>query len=172
MRNDTHKHHIVPKHMGGSNDESNLIALTVEEHAEAHRKLWEEHEHQQDYIAWKALSKQITLDEARRMSVSLALKGKPKSKEQREKMSISRKKRGGITTGMKLGPCSDEKKRKISESNKGGKGRPHPHSSETKQKMSEAALNRSTPSCIKCGKTMPKANLVRYHGLNGEKCVT
>lgn len=36
-----HLHHIVPKHMGGSDDASNLVELTVEEHAEAHRKLWE-----------------------------------------------------------------------------------------------------------------------------------
>jgi hypothetical protein len=38
-----HKHHIVPRHMGGTDDPSNLIELTVEEHAEAHRKLWEQY---------------------------------------------------------------------------------------------------------------------------------
>lgn len=26
-----HKHHIVPRHMGGSDDSSNLIKLTIEE---------------------------------------------------------------------------------------------------------------------------------------------
>ena len=36
-----HKHHIIPKHMGGTDDPSNLIELTIEEHAEAHRKLFE-----------------------------------------------------------------------------------------------------------------------------------
>lgn len=60
-----HWHHIVPKHAGGTNDPSNLIQLTVEEHAEAHRKLWEQHGRWQDKIAWKTLSGQITIQEAR-----------------------------------------------------------------------------------------------------------
>ena len=29
-----HKHHIIPKHMGGNDDPSNLIELTVEEQSE------------------------------------------------------------------------------------------------------------------------------------------
>ena len=33
-----HKHHIIPRHMGGTDDPSNLIELTIEEHAEAHRR--------------------------------------------------------------------------------------------------------------------------------------
>lgn len=45
--------------MGGSDDPSNLIELTIEEHAEAHRLLYEEHGQWQDYIAWKGLSGQI-----------------------------------------------------------------------------------------------------------------
>lgn len=55
-----HMHHVVPKHMGGSDDASNLIKLTIEEHAEAHRKLYEEHGHWEDKLAWKALSGQIS----------------------------------------------------------------------------------------------------------------
>jgi hypothetical protein len=51
-----HKHHIIPKHVGGSNDPSNLIELSVEEHAKAHKKLWEEHSRWQDYVAWQGLS--------------------------------------------------------------------------------------------------------------------
>jgi hypothetical protein len=50
-----HKHHIVPKHMGGSNDPSNLIELTVIEHANAHRKLYEQHGLLQDKLAWQGL---------------------------------------------------------------------------------------------------------------------
>jgi hypothetical protein len=51
-----HKHHIIPKHMGGTDEPSNLIELTVEEHAEAHRLLWEKYGHKQDELAWKGLA--------------------------------------------------------------------------------------------------------------------
>lgn len=30
------KHHIIPRHMGGTDDESNIILLTVAEHVQAH----------------------------------------------------------------------------------------------------------------------------------------
>lgn len=51
-----HKHHIIPRHMGGTDDESNLIKLTADEHAEAHRLLYEQHGCWQDYLAWKGLA--------------------------------------------------------------------------------------------------------------------
>ena len=60
-----HKHHIIPKHAGGTDDPENLVELTLEEHAEAHRKLFEEYGRWQDEKAWKALSGQITFAEAR-----------------------------------------------------------------------------------------------------------
>jgi hypothetical protein len=61
-----HTHHIIPKHAGGTDDPSNLIRLTVEEHAEAHRKLYEEHGRWQDELAWRLLSSQIGKEEAYR----------------------------------------------------------------------------------------------------------
>ena len=61
-----HKHHIIPKHMGGSNDNSNLIELTVEEHADAHLQLNKKHNKIEDYYAYMALSGQISSDDARR----------------------------------------------------------------------------------------------------------
>jgi hypothetical protein len=51
-----HKHHIIPKHIGGTDSPDNIVELTIEEHAEAHRKLFEEHGRWQDEIAWKSLS--------------------------------------------------------------------------------------------------------------------
>ena len=62
-----HKHHIIPKHMDGTNDKSNIVELTIEEHAQLHKKLYEEHGHWEDKIAWKTLSGQITNKEANRL---------------------------------------------------------------------------------------------------------
>jgi len=60
-----HWHHIVPKHAGGSDDPSNLVQLTVEQHAEEHKKLWGQYGRWQDKIAWKTLSGQISKQQAR-----------------------------------------------------------------------------------------------------------
>ena len=59
-----HKHHIVPRHMGGSDDPSNIIVLSIEEHAQAHKKLYELYGKIEDKIAWSALSKMITKEDA------------------------------------------------------------------------------------------------------------
>jgi hypothetical protein len=59
-----HMHHIIPKHMGGTDDSSNLIRLTVEEHAQAHLDLFQNHGKIEDFIAYKALSKQINISDA------------------------------------------------------------------------------------------------------------
>lgn len=56
MKELKHKHHIIPKHMGGSDDPENIVILTPEEHAEEHRKLYEKYGKIEDYLAWKGLS--------------------------------------------------------------------------------------------------------------------
>jgi hypothetical protein len=53
----SHKHHIIPRHAGGTDDPSNLVELSVDDHAEAHRKLYEEYGRWQDYVAWQGLAK-------------------------------------------------------------------------------------------------------------------
>lgn len=58
-----HKHHIIPKHMGGTNDPENIKALSIEEHAEAHRLLYEEHGKIEDRLAWLGLSGMIGREE-------------------------------------------------------------------------------------------------------------
>lgn len=49
--------------MGGTDDPSNLVELTVEQHAEAHRLLWEQYGRWQDKLAWLGLSRQIGKEE-------------------------------------------------------------------------------------------------------------
>ena len=120
-----HKHHILPRHMGGTDEPSNLIQLSVEEHAEAHKKLWEKHGKNEDYLAYKCLSSQITNQEFYYEKAKLggyALKGKKKPIGFGEKVSKSLK---GV-------PLSEERKKKISEAMLGRKV-----SQETKDKISK-----------------------------------
>ena len=51
-----HKHHIIPRHMGGSDDTSNLVELTVAEHAQAHKELYEKYGKKEDLCAYYMLS--------------------------------------------------------------------------------------------------------------------
>ena len=70
-----HKHHIIPKHMGGSDDPSNIVELTVAEHAEAHKKLYEEYGHLQDKLAWQGLLGLISTAEIVHTLQSEGMKG-------------------------------------------------------------------------------------------------
>jgi hypothetical protein len=148
-----HKHHIVPRHMGGTDDPSNLIELTVEEHAEAHKKLWEQYGNIKDYCAWKGLEGTIGKEEIIRLlmdptgrvhteetkqKISEAHKGKSKHTEE------SKEKLRQFRTGMKL---SEEHKSKISkglEGNVNMVGRKL--SEDTKKKISEAGKGNKNAS--------------------------
>ena len=76
--------------MGGTDHPSNLIKLTVEEHAEAHRQLFEKHGKWQDEIAWKTLSGQISNAEAIKLAQSFSNKGKIVSAETKAKIKEAR----------------------------------------------------------------------------------
>jgi len=83
-----HKHHIIPRHAGGTDDPSNLIKLTIDEHAEAHRILYQKHGRWQDRVAWQALTKAIPKAEIIRLKQSLATKGKKQTPEHIEKRKL------------------------------------------------------------------------------------
>ncbi len=51
-----HKHHIIPKHMGGTDDPSNLVELTIEQHAQAHLDLYETNGDPRDLLASQSLT--------------------------------------------------------------------------------------------------------------------
>ena len=48
-------HHIIPKHMGGTNDLSNLILISTRDHAIAHWLLWKLNDSKYDEIAYKLI---------------------------------------------------------------------------------------------------------------------
>lgn len=117
------KHHILPRCLGGPDDESNLINLTPAEHYTAHKLLaLENPTHSGLTYAWWMMSrvdnKEITAEEYEFLKSNLH-----PSEEARAKISKTQK-------GKKL---SEEARKKISEANKGRK-----RSEETRQKLSEA----------------------------------
>ena len=101
-----HRHHIIPRHAGGTDDPSNIVELTIEEHAEAHRLLYEEHGCWQDKVAWLGLAGMIDHQEVIYEVLRNNALGKIPSAETRAKMSKSQKGR----------KHSEETKRKMSES--------------------------------------------------------
>jgi len=145
----THKHHIIPRHMGGSDDNSNLVELTIEEHAEAHRKLFEEHGRWQDKIAWQTLSGQITHAEAIKQAQIHSNKTRIVTQEHKDKISKS-------LSGRKNGPRDPSIGRKISESLKG-----KPHTEERKANMRKNHADYSGENNPRFGK--PSAMLGKQH---------
>ena len=51
-------HHIIPRHLGGTDEPSNLVRVSEEQHAELHLALYLEHG---DYRDWKAASVLLAL---------------------------------------------------------------------------------------------------------------
>ena len=187
-----HKHHIIPRHAGGTDDPSNLIELTIEEHAEAHRLLYEQHGRWQDRIAWQMLSGQIDKYEAAqqvRREANLGNKhfeGKTHTEEVRKRISEFQKinKLGNKHREGKL--HSDETKEIISEklmgnTNKLGKigytlsdefkekcsdrmTKNNPvKRDDVKQKLSEKAKTRIKIQCPYCEKTGDPGNMTKWH---------
>ena len=66
-----HRHHIIPRHMGGGDEKDNIVSLTISDHAEAHKNLFEEYGKHEDWVAWKALSGQISKEEVIRERCSM-----------------------------------------------------------------------------------------------------
>jgi len=143
--------------MGGSDNAENLIELTVEEHAEAHKKLWEEHNKWQDYMAWQALSGQIKSDDIRREMTRLNWTGRKHTEESKDKIKSARA----------LQKFSDETRSKMSESRKG-----KPLTWDLKNNTSEANEKRSktmsgipkpTTQCPHCNKIGGLPQMKQWH---------
>lgn len=163
------RHHILPRCLGGKDEESNLIYLTFKEHFTAHRLLAEENpgDYKLSYALWRMANSRenCTPEEyeyARsryQKSVSIHLKGNTHgrgnlgrivSEDSKKKMSLAH---AGI-------PLSDETRRKMSLSRvgEGNSFYGKKHSEETKMKMSlsKKGKKKKTPIeyhlvCKSCG---------------------
>jgi hypothetical protein len=126
-------HHIIPKCMGGTNDDNNLVYLTAKEHYMAHRLLCEIYPDNRNLqiaiwcmINGLSRSKKRYIPSGRIYAII--------KEESIKKMSEA--KLGKIRT-----PFSEEHKKRMSEA-KIGKSRP-PISEETRKKMSDSARRMS-----------------------------
>lgn len=108
-----HKHHIIPKHMGGTDDPSNLIELTIEEHAQAHLDLYEKHGDPRDLLASQCLKGQVTRQEANAIIRSL-----PKTEQHKKKIGDAVR---GEKNGMFGKKGSQKQKDAVSKAMKGKK---------------------------------------------------
>lgn len=177
-----HKHHIIPRHMGGTDNPSNLVELTVEEHAEAHKKLFEKYGCWQDEVAWKALSGQIPNAEINHMLAVIRNTGKNNhmfgkkgelhhnygkhhTDETKEKIKQARSKQ-------KINH-SEETKRKISQSNKGRVQHENVRNAviesnkkrigSTHKPHKNKGVKQTITSCPHCGKEGGGSTMYRWH---------
>lgn len=153
------KHHIIPKSLGGNNEDSNLIKLTPKEHYICHllltkmiegpnrHKMWYAH-----YMMMRGIKRyrpSARMYQLAKHNMIMANKerpgpnlGKPMDPETKEKISNSLK--GKYTASkseehkQKLRkPKTEEHKQKLSEARK-GKSYGYTHSDETKRKIAES----------------------------------
>jgi len=121
-----HRHHIIPKYMGGGDDKENLVYLTPEEHAQAHLDLYEEYGNYQDAQAYNAISRLWlcgrTISGYKQSEEHAAKRRASTDYEQiSEKLKERYRNQAHHSLGTKKGPPTEETKRKISEANKGKK---------------------------------------------------
>jgi len=91
----TEKHHIVPKSLGGADDDSNLVHLTAREHCLAHLllakihggKMW--HAANMMTLRFKLTSKAYAIAQKNHAKAASAQhKGKPRSEKTKQKISL------------------------------------------------------------------------------------
>lgn len=154
-------HHIVPKSLGGSNLQENLVNLTAREHFVCHlllTKMYEgndkkkmihaawamatlENNSQQRYKITSKIYESLRIKYATLKSESL--KGKPgrkHSEETKKKLSLAR-------LGKSNGPMSEESKRKLSKSMKGKNvGKKRTEEQSLLQSQRQTGRTRKSPS--------------------------
>ena len=125
-----HKHHIIPKHRGGTNDPSNLVEISLTQHAMFHFCEWQLHGKRADYVAWKRLVGNLNDEELVHQKLIMGgEKGGRKTKElglgifalsKEERSKISKKvgkiggKKGGVSRSeKKINACRENIKKAV-----------------------------------------------------------
>lgn len=181
-------HHIIPKSIGGSDSEDNLVLLTAREHFISHKILFLLNPDNESLIrAFHMMCRSGNgnyVVSSRDYEYSRELLSKIQSKNRRGKNNPMYGRKVSEETKKKLSIAgagrnhSDESKEKIRISKLGknnpfygkpspNKGRLQPCSEEMKIKLSEAAKKVPKKECEYCHKVIAPHNYSKYHG---EKC--
>ena len=159
------KHHLIPKHAGGTDDASNIIKVNTALHAFLHKQLYEEYGRWQDKIAYECLSGHISNEEAIRQAQSLGQKGKKKPPSVVQAIIESNKRRGGENHhfyGKKRPP---ETIKRMSESHLGQEpwNRGRKMTAEEVESNRQSQLNRTRIECPNCGKMISGGGNLKQH---------
>lgn len=118
----THKHHIIPRHAGGTDDPSNLVELTIEDHAIAHEVRYRMHGDDRDRVAALMIRGQISGYDA-----FIEMVSRPKSEEWKKAKSEAMKGENNPQYGK---PTSQKQKELVRVAN----SVPKPHVAENMKK--------------------------------------
>lgn len=155
--------------MGGTDEPENLIELTIEEHAEAHRLLYEQFGQWQDEIAWKTLSGQMTGYEAQQQARSNAMKGFKHTEHTINKIKESCKKR---TDRWLSNPDKWEETNKKRSASQKGKIRTEEHAKNNRDsRMANGLPWHSEDTKMKISAGVSKAQLGKKRGPYKKKAV-
>jgi hypothetical protein len=158
---ETHLHHIIPRHAGGTDDPSNLVELTLEEHAQAHKELYEKYGRWEDKVAWKGLAgmvgKEKIISEVRR---NAGLKGNKVANANGAYLKAN----AALIEKRKDPAYAEEFNKKLRKPKSITVNYHKPKSESHKGNIAKSALKRERIPCCKCGKGITKANLKKHEG--------
>ena len=166
----TERHHIVPRSLGGTDDLSNLVRLTAREHFICHLLLTKFTIGYDKKLMNFALGKFIQTSPLQqrkfnsweynkiRESISEARTGKKHSEETKKKMSELAKGRIPWNKGISTGPCSDTRKKLLSDLLKG-----KPKSEEHAKNISKGKLGHTSGMTGKAHSVETKIKMRETH---------
>ena len=128
------RHHIIPKHQGGSDDESNLIHLPRWAHAEVHYRLWLVGGELSDLYAARVLGISLTQEEQEKIFIDQ----RTRCARDSELLSEGRKK----SKRWKSSLTNEEYKLKMRESSERLNREGKINSPESRKKCSETKINK------------------------------
>ena len=142
-----HKHHIIPRHAGGTDDPSNIVELTVAEHAQAHKELYRKYGRKEDFWAWKGLEGIISKEDiVYNQLCEASLKG---AKKHSTLLKNNKEYRENWLNKMRQPKTNTENYFK-------------PKSKEHAENIRKAALSRPRVECPHCGNGYTKANYQKH----------